>query len=804
MNLKKWPAKNPELTIALGILLATLCYLFKTGFSDPSQTVWSSDYTMSLHRDIVTSARHLAPLQWNLTYFLGYVGENMFYANWPILALFPVGVSMWLNVLIHFLIAGCGAYFCSRQMGIGKYGAALAAVGMGLTSHIVSLTSQGHIYKIQSLPWLPWVFGFYLAAWQKGCWKRFAAAAMCFALAFQGGEPQVPYYAGLYLALLTLILLIQDLRTKTSAKAVAKKTGFAMGCAALTLLLSFQTLANFANFSSKNATAATALSDDQSPETLDKENYNFCTGWSFPPEDITNFLMTGKISGGSTPAYFGRMGQDNMILRLNDDYMGVAICILALGGILAGRKNRVYPFLLFMLISSILIAFGKYTPLYELIYKLPTMSSQRVPARWIFFTALSLNLLAAIGLESLIASIKERTRKRFIVPVLAGTALAIVLLAGMTVEVGSDGFKEHAFGINGQIAPSASTELAELRADNFQSAFHRTGWLLLLLTGISTAAGLHKNHRTIPLALAGSLMFLTACDLGENGTRFIKFYDWKQYHATNDLIHFFQQDKDIYRIQPLGTQAHPLINQLVGPIGTWHYLRFTEMTAMHRVQNEFATMYRELKTEKLPHQLNPQFYDLMNVKYVLSAYQLQSEILKFSRLKPVKQFSFGQYPPVIIYEYTAFKPFAEFASIAIRTESDEAALLAACHKTNSAVTVLSPDVATIECNEEGATQLTSCSYSGMKVKTASKTNGWLILKALLPQGLSAKVNGKNVPVIKSHGLYPAVALPPGENVVTLKINRFNRSQLVALLSWLIILSALIAANLKKHTSCHTA
>jgi hypothetical protein len=215
-------------------------------------------------------------------------------------------------------------------------------------------------------------------------------------------------------------------------------------------------------------------------------------------------------------------------------------------------------------------------------------------------------------------------------------------------------------------------------------------------------------------------------------------------------------------------------------------------------------MYRELKTEKLPHQLNPQFYDLMNVKYVLSAYQLQSEILKFSRLKPVKQFSFGQYPPVIIYEYTAFKPFAEFASIAIRTESDEAALLAACHKTNSAVTVLSPDVATIECNEEGATQLTSCSYSGMKVKTASKTNGWLILKALLPQGLSAKVNGKNVPVIKSHGLYPAVALPPGENVVTLKINRFNRSQLVALLSWLIILSALIAANLKKHTSCHTA
>ncbi|MCF7848911.1 MAG: hypothetical protein K9M45_08690, partial [Kiritimatiellales bacterium] len=250
MNPKKWMVQNPTPTMALGILLFALCYLFRTGFMDPSQTVWSSDYIMSLHRDIATAAKTLAPMQWNPTYFLGYISEKMVYVNWPLLAVFPVGVSMWLNIYLHFLLAGCGAWFCARQFGIGKWGAALAAIGFGLTPNIVSLLHAGHVYKIQSLPWIPWIFGFYFAAWQKGSWKGFVAAAMCYALAFQGGEPQVPFYAGLYLMALTLILLVQDIRTKTPPRQLTKKIGFAIGCALLTVLLSFQTLANFANFKS--------------------------------------------------------------------------------------------------------------------------------------------------------------------------------------------------------------------------------------------------------------------------------------------------------------------------------------------------------------------------------------------------------------------------------------------------------------------------------------------------------------------------------------------------------------------------
>lgn len=788
----KYIIKNhPQALLGFLVLFITLTCIFHAGFVNPSQTIWTTDYKLALHRNYSEMAQSFQPQAWDATYFLGGITDALIYPNWPMISMLPVGVSMWMNVMLHFMIAGAGAWMLCRKLDIGPWGAALATVGFGLTSHMLSFTHAGHIYKIQSLPWIPWVFAYYISGWKQGGYKNFIAAAMFYALSFQGGEPQVPFYAGLLLALFTPILLIQKLRAGSSGKEIGKMVGFSALCALLTVLLALQCLSKFAQVkhSYKNIGELSAKKTEDTKKQA-KLKYDFATSWSFPPEDSSTFLMTHNVRGGSSPAYFGRLGTETFKLRLSDDFVGVAICIFAFAGLITGRNSKAYPFALLLLVASLLIGFGRYTPIYKLIYELPTMASQRGPARWIFFTALAFSLLAGIGFEQFVKGIQKKHKRWLILPAGVLGLLLVILMINGSLGVHSENFAQKAFGTEGSIAATPNPNLMKMRAENVLSAFTRTETFLFLSLLISAPAAWiatrHERYARIAVYTCGILfLVLTSTDLAKNGTDFIQFYDWKAYHKGNAIIQHFKADTDIFRIQPLGTQAHPAINQTVGPVGRWNGLLFTEAQEAHRTKGEFATMQQMLRTKQIPHQLNPRWLALHNVKYILSAYQLPPELLKACQLSPNKQYNYKQPGPLFIYRFEDFQPFAFYTANAIHTKSDENALTTVCKVPQLKDCVYSPSVENRTTKAySGTVNVLNMGKAGIEIESQQDQAGWIVVRTLHSDSWRAKVNGKKVSLVKSHGLYPAIPVPAGKTHVELEVVRMGLKHITMLATWL--------------------
>jgi hypothetical protein len=169
-----------------------------------------------------------------------------------------------------------------------------------------------------------------------------------------------------------------------------------------------------------------------------KEKWDFCTQWSWPPEESIDFIAPGFMgwrSGEPAGPYWGRMGrspgweetkQGFQNLKLENQYLGaipLALAVFAaLAALVAWRRQREAPasapipdpaarreifFWTAAALVTLLLAFGKYFQVYYLFYQLPGISSIRNPNKFLQVFQLALAILAAYGFEIVIKSVPQ-------------------------------------------------------------------------------------------------------------------------------------------------------------------------------------------------------------------------------------------------------------------------------------------------------------------------------------------------------------------------------------------------------------
>ena len=88
---------------------------------------------------------------------------------------------------------------------------------------------------------------------------------------------------------------------------------------------------------------------------------------SYPPIELTEFVISRTFGDSvvrtQTP-YFGYWGE-----RIVSDYIGIPIVLLALGAAWLARRRLTW-FLTGLVFGSLLVAFGKHTPLYRVLYEI--------------------------------------------------------------------------------------------------------------------------------------------------------------------------------------------------------------------------------------------------------------------------------------------------------------------------------------------------------------------------------------------------------------------------------------------------
>lgn len=159
--------------------------------------------------------------------------------------------------------------------------------------------------------------------------------------------------------------------------------------------------------------------DDMTPA----QQWSYLTQWSQPPAESLDFIApgwTGWRSGDPEGPYWGVMGRSDdwpanrsgfMNFKLENVYVGaipLVFALLAIGAAFATRKTSTdacvrWHFVLLwtcLCLAALLLAFGKFTPLYRLVALLPGFSVVRNPNKFIHFFQLAWGVLAALGLDS--------------------------------------------------------------------------------------------------------------------------------------------------------------------------------------------------------------------------------------------------------------------------------------------------------------------------------------------------------------------------------------------------------------------
>ena len=179
-----------------------------------------------------------------------------------------------------------------------------------------------------------------------------------------------------------------------------------------------------------------------------QEKWDYITQWSFPPEESVAFIApgyTGWRSGEPDGPYWGRMGrsagweqtrQGFMNFMLESTYIGFIPAAFALFALFSCRRSPHRAEILFWggaALVALLLAFGKFFPLYSLFYKLPVVNNIRNPNKFLQIFQIALAILTAYGFDALFKRAEQKSMRQFFW--CAAAASGVLVLAALSVSL---------------------------------------------------------------------------------------------------------------------------------------------------------------------------------------------------------------------------------------------------------------------------------------------------------------------------------------------------------------------------------
>ncbi len=328
-------------------------------------------------------------------HFGGFGPALLYPPNWLHMVL-PTAVAINVIVTLHLVLAGCFVYAWMAHRRLHPAACLFAGlVFMFCGAHFYQIY-RGHLHCLTTLVWAPLIFlaidGVLDDA--DASWRWPLLGMLGVAMQVLAGHVQYTFYTGLVAGAYALLGWLPSRRRARDAAALGAIYAGGACLAAVQLLTGLQTAAE-----SHRA----------------KLSYDMASWFAFPPENLLTLVMPEFF--GDAVAYWGRGTLTEMCL-----FIGVAPFVLMLAGIVhGGRRQKRWS--LTIAIFVLVLAFGDYTPIFHVLYDhVPGFASFRGTTKFIFLASLFLTVLAAVGLDRLLA---ERSIAVWLGPVafLVGAAL---------------------------------------------------------------------------------------------------------------------------------------------------------------------------------------------------------------------------------------------------------------------------------------------------------------------------------------------------------------------------------------------
>ena len=472
---------------------------------------------------------------------------------------------------------------------------------------------------------------------------------------------------------------------------------------------------------------------------------------------------------------------DNSI-HYHSEYIGVAVILLAALAFAKGRvvlSRKVLWFFAGVTLVAVLWALGGYTPFYRLVYAIvPGTKFFRAPSTMLYVISFGAAVLAAIGAER--AAYRDVSRRFLIIS--GGIVLAVGLIGAVGGLTNLGVSLAEANQVDRVYANDAALRVGAWRSTLF--GVLATTCLFLLATGrVSREAGGYL--------LAG----VVAVDLWTVERMYWQFSPpASQIYASDAIIEYIQAQPEPGRVLPLPVQRRdPFVD---GDALMAHNIR--SVLGYHG--NELGRYQQLITPENIG---NPNFWHLMNLKYVLSADTLSLRGLELV-VGPVTN-AYGT--TTFLYRIAEENPLAWITPAIVKaTDSEMAGTVldprfdvrsAALFDTGAAVTAVEltsiPEPLAIRARttryEPGAIDI--------ELDQPAPPGSALLVSENYYPGWTAQVDGKPAPIGRADLTIIGVELPAGARQVSLRFTSppFEKGKTITLVALVLALAWWVAGGI---------
>lgn len=737
-----------DLFVYFVYLLMTAIFFFR--FLDGSEIFAFKDlsrYFYPLRHLMVEQVRAGHFPLWNPYIFCGMplfaaMQIGFFYPLTIIYYLLPFDLAFNYYIILHYFLAACFTYMLMRHYQLGRPAAFLSGMLFAFSGYLLSVSNMNT--SLSSVIWLPLIMLY---------WDRFLGTRgsegrsrekdgnsippppsfsiksllsliLFLSLMLLGGEPTIIYVTVWLLFFYTLVMSREKL----------KSLGWLGAAVVVVLLLCMAQLLPFAELAQLSDRSGLA-------------GFEFAAMRSLPFREVINmvfpfFFGNMNVPGSYTQGLLGAQFQDWLI----SPYLGIFPLFFAvLGCFKPDKRNWFWGG---ATAAALVLAFGKYTPLYGLLYKfVPGVSLIRYPVKYVFLATFSLAVLAGFGFDDCLRRFKEGR----LGPVVFSLGLVFIIMGAAGLYARQNQFHIYQLlrGLYPELLKYHELVLAGLVKFNVQSLSNLT---YFVFAGLFILYLAYKNLFT-PGSLAIFFTAIIFLDLAAVNISINRASNPMVYHEVPPNIKILLKDQGLFRVfyTPELEETNRFVygfdfNQAL--LDSQDQFAANRLLTLHLFDSggyesillKAMRIMRSTMFEK-PFKSYRPLVDMMNAKYVAAERPLIEPGLKL-----LKQSDYG-YKKVYLYENLKAWPRA----------------------------VLFP---------KGRARIVGYAPWQVDILTSQDRPGELFLSETYYPGWRAFIDGKEVKIEPSHKIFRQVKVPAGEHRVRFAYDplAFKLGALISLLT----------------------
>lgn len=809
--------------ILVFLLYLVLCHLFFYKLLTPHHNIFATDKQVQgqVFSEAVKEKEKSGEFPWWTNDILGgmptqasfFTSRQLLDKVWGIVA-YPVFLPANLlgkyftdeyGMIYWFALFGFFMFIYLRGLGCSYFASFLGGIAFLSCTGFVSLFYPGHHSgKSPVIGMLPLILFFINKAFDgKRTFVFFALAGFFYARTMTM-HIQIFFLLSVSLVIYLFFKILFDWLEKKDIKRAGKLIVFSGFLFAMGFMLNADQLLprmEFKKYTHRGSSSQVSEMDRSAMPGVDPdlEKYYFVTSFSQPPEDLLGLFMRypfgmGKPYGGvlkeveDIPYYRGRYE-----LRLSLEYVGIFVFILAILGAIKYFKMREVKLIIILGVSSILLSLGKYTPLFDILYKMPGFKNFRIPLVYTMVAYFSFAALAGFGfnyLEEFASKQKNGLLRRFIYAstVIAGIT-SILAIIGNLFEIPSINFllnfeliHEMLWGIYADIRQRFALFMFNL---NYSVV---ALWLFILALFF-----IYKKRLSVKAAFFFFCLIISV-DLWTLNNKFIitipKTENVSQYMGEDNLVKFLKSDKGYFRIKSNVDEVN----------NRWVLFNISNIEGYHPTPlRNFENVYQLMN-------FTNNIDNLLNIKYLLLSPQDQfvkiienNQFLKVKYRKITETTSYSvsakTEKPVIIYENTQNlgRAFFVYSFGVVENENQALGILAnPTYNPKEAAILNEKPKQSFSLQKGSYEKIDFAKYTPnhIEINTENDGNALLILSENWYPAWKAYVDGNKTELLRAYNTLRAVFVPAGKHKVEFRYES-DTLRLGIILFWIGFVSLII-------------